>query len=98
VLPPAHLGQAFAGTPASAAPPVLTLQSRLAQTLRYGENPHQLAALYGSFHDYFKQVHGKELSYNNILDLTAAATLIEEFAGEPPALAILKHTNPCGVG
>jgi phosphoribosylaminoimidazolecarboxamide formyltransferase/IMP cyclohydrolase len=94
----AHLGQAFAGSPASPVPPVLTLQSRLAQTLRYGENPHQLAALYGGFHDYFKQLHGKELSYNNILDLTAAATLIEEFAGDPPTLAILKHTNPCGVG
>jgi phosphoribosylaminoimidazolecarboxamide formyltransferase / IMP cyclohydrolase len=94
----AHLGQAFAGSPASPVPPVLTLQSRLAQTLRYGENPHQIAALYGGFHDYFKQLHGKELSYNNILDLTAAATLIEEFAGDPPTLAILKHTNPCGVG
>jgi phosphoribosylaminoimidazolecarboxamide formyltransferase/IMP cyclohydrolase len=66
--------------------------------LRYGENPHQVAALYGPFHDYFRQLHGKELSYNNILDLTAAANLIAEFSTGPPTLAILKHTNPCGVG
>jgi phosphoribosylaminoimidazolecarboxamide formyltransferase/IMP cyclohydrolase len=66
--------------------------------LRYGENPHQRAALYGQFHDFFKQLHGKELSYNNILDLTAAAALISEFNDDEPTLAILKHTNPCGVG
>ena len=71
----------------------------LAQTLRYGENPHQTAALYGRFPEYFEQLHGKELSYNNILDLTAAAYLIAEFGeSEPPTLAILKHTNPCGAG
>ena len=51
-----------------------------------------------AFHDYFQQLHGKELSYNNILDLTAAAALIAEFANEAPTLAILKHMNPCGVG
>jgi phosphoribosylaminoimidazolecarboxamide formyltransferase/IMP cyclohydrolase len=66
--------------------------------LRYGENPHQTAALYGKFNEYFKQLHGKELSYNNILDLTAAAALIGEFRDDAPTLAILKHTNPCGVG
>jgi len=66
--------------------------------LRYGENPHQRAALYGRFREYFDQLHGKELSYNNILDLTAAASLIGEFSGDRPTLAILKHTNPCGVG
>jgi phosphoribosylaminoimidazolecarboxamide formyltransferase/IMP cyclohydrolase len=66
--------------------------------LRYGENPHQRAALYGRFQEFFQQLHGKELSYNNILDLTAAANLIGEFEGEQPTLAILKHTNPCGVG
>jgi phosphoribosylaminoimidazolecarboxamide formyltransferase/IMP cyclohydrolase len=79
-------------------PPSLHLNAPLAQPLRYGENPHQQAALYGRFHEYFEQLHGKELSYNNILDLTAAATLIGEFAGEGATLAILKHTNPCGVG
>jgi phosphoribosylaminoimidazolecarboxamide formyltransferase/IMP cyclohydrolase len=64
--------------------------------LRYGENPHQRAALYGRFAEYFRQLHGKELSYNNILDLTAAAALSAEFADDAPTLAILKHTNPCG--
>ena len=67
-----------------------------AATLRYGENPHQTAELYGSFADHLEQLHGKELSYNNILDITAAVDLIGEFAA--PTVAILKHTNPCGVG
>lgn len=66
-----------------------------AQTLRYGENPHQKAALYGGFNDCFEQIQGKALSYNNILDITAAAFLIGEF--QKCTLAILKHTNPCGV-
>jgi phosphoribosylaminoimidazolecarboxamide formyltransferase/IMP cyclohydrolase len=66
--------------------------------LRYGENPHQVAGLYGRFNEFFKQLQGKELSYNNILDLTAAAALIAEFEGGSPTLAILKHMNPCGVG
>jgi phosphoribosylaminoimidazolecarboxamide formyltransferase/IMP cyclohydrolase len=64
--------------------------------LRYGENPHQKAALYGHFDDFFQKLHGKDLSYNNILDISAAAELIEEFT--EPTVAILKHTNPCGVG
>ncbi len=64
--------------------------------LRYGENPHQNASLYGRFDEYFQKLHGKELSYNNIVDITAASELIDEFA--QPAVAILKHTNPCGVG
>ena len=68
----------------------------LAASLRYGENPHQKAELYGSFADYLEQLHGKELSYNNILDITAAVDLIAEFS--EPTVAILKHTNPCGVG
>ncbi len=93
-----HLEDAFnlglpVGLPAS-----LRIQAPLAQPLRYGENPHQPAALYGHFHEYFRQLHGKELSYNNILDLTAAANLIAEFWSDLPTLAILKHTNPCGVG
>jgi len=92
----AHLGKAFAK---SEEPPAsLAIQQPLVQPLRYGENPHQKAALYGQFHEHFEQLHGKGLSYNNILDLTAAAALVSEFAGEPPTLAILKHTNPCGVG
>jgi len=64
--------------------------------LRYGENPHQQASLYGYFGECFRQLHGKDLSYNNILDITAAVDLIEEFS--EPTVAILKHTNPCGVG
>ncbi len=68
----------------------------LAQELRYGENPHQESSLYGNFGDYFKQLQGKGLSYTNVLDIGAAAELILEF--RRPAVAILKHTNPCGVG
>jgi phosphoribosylaminoimidazolecarboxamide formyltransferase/IMP cyclohydrolase len=68
----------------------------LVTRLRYGENPHQSAALYGDFDEYFEKLHGKELSYNNILDISAATTLIAEF--DEPTVAILKHTNPCGVG
>lgn len=93
-----YLASAFAAPETSQPAPLLSLQAPLAQPLRYGENPHQSAALYGRFRDYYQQIHGKELSYNNILDLTAAAHLIVEFTGEPPTLAILKHTNPCGVG
>lgn len=85
-------------SPIADLPPFFTLTASKAQSLRYGENPHQRAALYGEFQNYFQQIHGKELSYNNILDLTAAANLIAEFATDPPTLAILKHTNPCGVG
>ena len=81
---------ALAGFPAR-----LTLSWPRAQTLRYGENPHQRAALYGSFHDHLQQLQGKELSYNNLLDITAATQLIGEF--QRPTVAILKHTNPCGV-
>lgn len=68
----------------------------LVAQLRYGENPHQAAALYGHWDDHFEKLHGKELSYNNILDITAASDLIDEFS--EPTVAILKHTNPCGVG
>jgi phosphoribosylaminoimidazolecarboxamide formyltransferase/IMP cyclohydrolase len=94
----AHLNKVFLEPASGALPAALLVQAPLAQTLRYGENPHQAAALYGRFHEFFQQLHGKELSYNNILDLTAAANLISEFLADPPTLAILKHTNPCGVG
>jgi phosphoribosylaminoimidazolecarboxamide formyltransferase / IMP cyclohydrolase len=94
----AHLTQTFRGPLLAAPPALLQMHVPLAQALRYGENPHQQAALYGRFAEYFQQLHGKELSYNNILDLTAAAALIAEFSDDPPTLAILKHTNPCGVG
>ena len=73
-----------------------SLSLPLAMRLRYGENPHQTAALYGDFDKYFEKFHGKELSFNNILDISAATNLIAEF--EEPTVGILKHTNPCGVG
>ena len=76
-------------------PETLNIGMPMVQKMRYGENPHQNAALYGDFGKYFKQLHGKELSYNNIIDISAATWLIAEF--EKPTLAILKHTNPCGV-
>lgn len=93
----AHLQKEFAGGK-HALPGALVIAAPLAQPLRYGENPHQAAALYGKFHEFFQQLHGKELSYNNILDLTAAANLMAEFVADGPTLAILKHTNPCGMG
>jgi phosphoribosylaminoimidazolecarboxamide formyltransferase/IMP cyclohydrolase len=73
-----------------------SLSLPLVTKLRYGENPHQNAALYGDFDRYFEKLHGKELSFNNILDISAATNLIAEFSH--PTVAILKHTNPCGVG
>jgi phosphoribosylaminoimidazolecarboxamide formyltransferase/IMP cyclohydrolase len=73
-----------------------SLSLPLAIRLRYGENPHQDAALYGDFDKCFEKLQGKELSFNNILDISAATNLIAEF--EEPTVAILKHTNPCGVG
>jgi phosphoribosylaminoimidazolecarboxamide formyltransferase / IMP cyclohydrolase len=94
----AHLTKEFSENPGDAPWLRLSLNANVAQTLRYGENPHQKAVLYGDFQKYFSQLHGKELSYNNILDLTAAAALIAEFEKDGPTLAILKHTNPCGVG
>lgn len=64
--------------------------------LRYGENPHQNAAFYGHLEDMFEQLHGKEISYNNLLDIAASVELMAEFADEP-TFAILKHNNACGV-
>ncbi len=82
--------EALSGFPAN-----YSVSLKKAQSLRYGENPHQKAALYGNFHEHIQQLQGKELSYNNILDITSATYLIGEF--ERPTVAILKHTNPCGV-
>jgi phosphoribosylaminoimidazolecarboxamide formyltransferase/IMP cyclohydrolase len=77
-------------------PSVLHIIAPGDQTLRYGENPHQHAALYGSFSTMFQKLHGKELSYNNIGDIAAAAQLAAEF--DEPTVVIVKHMNPCGVG
>jgi len=66
------------------------------KVLRYGENPHQRGFFFGNFDDIFTKLHGKELSYNNLLDVDAAVNLMNEFKGESPTFAILKHNNACG--
>ncbi len=65
--------------------------------LRYGENPHQRGTFYGDFEAMFDQLHGKELSYNNLLDVDAAVNLMNEFKNDAPTFAILKHNNACGL-
>lgn len=67
------------------------------QVLRYGENPHQKGFFFGEFEKMFTKLHGKELSYNNLLDVDAAVNLILEFKNDEPTFAILKHNNACGV-
>ena len=67
------------------------------QKLRYGENPHQKGYFFGDFDAMFKKLHGKELSYNNLLDVDAAVNLISEFKDDGPTFAILKHNNACGL-
>src|SRR6476660_4055740 len=67
------------------------------QVLRYGENPHQKGFFFGDFDAMFNKVHGKELSYNNLLDVDAAVTFILEFKNDDPTFAILKHNNACGL-
>ena len=67
------------------------------QVLRYGENPHQKGFFFGDFDAMFNKVHGKELSYNNLLDVDAAVNLINEFKNDGPTFAILKHNNACGL-
>jgi phosphoribosylaminoimidazolecarboxamide formyltransferase/IMP cyclohydrolase len=65
------------------------------QSLRYGENPHQKGIFYGDFEAYFEQLHGKEISYNNLLDIDAAVSLMSDF--DETSIAILKHNNACGL-
>ncbi|NOX19235.1 MAG: bifunctional phosphoribosylaminoimidazolecarboxamide formyltransferase/IMP cyclohydrolase [Chlorobi bacterium] len=72
----------------------LRINYKIEKELRYGENPHQKAFIYGHFHDNFDVLHGKELSYNNIVDLTAAIDLLDDL--DKTACVILKHTNPAG--
>ncbi len=76
---------------------VLKISEANGQTLRYGENPHQKGFFFGNFDEMFTKVHGKELSYNNLLDVDAGVKLMEEFRNEAPTFAILKHNNACGV-
>jgi len=66
------------------------------KVLRYGENPHQRGFFFGKFDDMFDKLHGKELSYNNLLDVDAAVNLMSEFTHDDPTFAILKHNNACG--
>lgn len=67
------------------------------EVLRYGENPHQEGVFYGNLNDMFAQLHGKALSYNNLLDVDAAVNLISEFPADRPTFAVLKHNNACGL-
>src|SRR5690606_18109905 len=67
------------------------------QVLRYGENPHQKGFFFGEFDKMFSKLHGKELSYNNLLDVDAAFNLMQEFKNDDPTCAILKHNNACGL-
>ena len=76
--------------------PAYKLSETKGQVLRYGENPHQDGFFFGDFDAMFTKLHGKELSYNNLLDVDAAVNLINEFKGEAPTFAILKHNNACG--
>jgi len=89
------LGEVVEG--GEALPEFLGLAARRLQVMRYGENPHQQAALYAwaGQEPVFKQLSGKELSYNNLVDLDAACAIPREFA--EPTVAIIKHTNPCGL-
>jgi phosphoribosylaminoimidazolecarboxamide formyltransferase/IMP cyclohydrolase len=84
-------------SPACTLDPALAINFGVSRPLRYGENPHQQGRFYGRLQDAFEQVHGKELSYNNLVDLDSAVELISEFQHDEPTFAILKHTNPCGL-
>jgi len=76
---------------------VFKLSFQKGKELRYGENPHQKGTFYGEFDAIFDKLHGKELSYNNLLDVDAAVNLINEFKNDSPTFAILKHNNACGL-
>lgn len=75
----------------------LKISERQGKVLRYGENPHQKGFFFGDFESMFDNLHGKELSYNNLLDVDAAVNLMAEFTHETPTFAILKHNNACGI-
>lgn len=76
---------------------VLKISETKGNILRYGENPHQKGFFFGDFEKMFTQLHGKELSYNNLLDVDAAINLMNEFKNDNPTFAILKHNNACGI-
>ena len=77
--------------------PVLKESQLSGEALRYGENPHQRGYFFGNLEDMFQQLHGKALSYNNLLDIDAAVNLMNEFKDDDPTFAILKHNNACGL-
>ena len=77
--------------------PVLKISESNGNILRYGENPHQKGFFFGKFDEMFSKLHGKELSYNNLLDVDAAVNLMSEFKYDEPTFAILKHNNACGI-
>lgn len=76
---------------------VLKISETQGNVLRYGENPHQKGFFFGDFDKMFDKIHGKELSYNNLLDVDAAVNLMGEFKDDEPTFAILKHNNACGI-
>lgn len=76
---------------------VLKISEQNGRVLRYGENPHQKGFFFGDFEAIFTKLHGKELSYNNLLDVDAAVNLMGEFKNDAPTFAILKHNNACGL-
>ncbi|WP_248724073.1 bifunctional phosphoribosylaminoimidazolecarboxamide formyltransferase/IMP cyclohydrolase [Seonamhaeicola sp. ML3] len=76
---------------------VLKISETKGKVLRYGENPHQRGFFFGDFDELFTKLHGKELSYNNLLDIDAAVNLMLEFKNDAPTFAILKHNNACGL-
>ncbi|WP_303318616.1 bifunctional phosphoribosylaminoimidazolecarboxamide formyltransferase/IMP cyclohydrolase [Flavivirga abyssicola] len=75
----------------------LKISETKGKVLRYGENPHQKGFFFGNFDELFTKLHGKELSYNNLLDVDAAVNLMAEFKNDAPTFAILKHNNACGL-
>ncbi len=75
----------------------LKISETKGKVLRYGENPHQKGFFFGDFESMFAKLHGKELSYNNLLDVDAAVNLMAEFRHDDPTFAILKHNNACGL-
>ena len=75
----------------------LKISETQGRVLRYGENPHQKGFFFGDFDAMFTKLHGKELSYNNLLDVDAAVNLMQEFKNDAPTFAILKHNNACGL-
>ncbi len=75
----------------------LKISEHSGMPLRYGENPHQEAVYFGKLEANFLKLHGKELSYNNLVDIDAAVNLMAEFKGDKPTFAVLKHTNACGL-